>query len=295
MERAHLRVATHVDMPHHALHATAPGRDLSISLNGIAEFGKDVGGVFKGIGEGAVDTVTGLVEVATDPIGAAQGVIELGKNPKEALPTIWNAITDPIVEDWNDGNQGEAIGRGIFGAVEVVFGGKGLTKIGKFAKKVPNPPSAKLVKELFGSLDGALGDFARRVRLEHIFKGDLDGGLHHVAAPGRHGDFDVAAKGRYHPGKTWDANVTMPDGTIKKSVMFPREWTRTEVLEAIRQAELRIQDSGGWVDSTSVVGREVGSATHRGITIRIVRDKETGEIITASPSQKNQTFTEAGG
>lgn len=101
---------------------------------GIPDFVKDVAGVGKGIVEGAVDTVTGVVDAVTNPVETAEGIGQLFTNPGEAFPAMWDAIKGPIEDDWKQGNQGEAIGRGIFGVAEVIFGAKGLTKLGKAGK-----------------------------------------------------------------------------------------------------------------------------------------------------------------
>lgn len=41
---------------------------------------------------------------------------------------LWRSVWDPIADDWNNGNYGEAIGRGGFEVVNLIFGGKGATK-----------------------------------------------------------------------------------------------------------------------------------------------------------------------
>ena len=56
-----------------------------------------------------------------------KGVIE---NPK----VLWQAVADPIKEDWNAGRYGEAVGRGTAEAAGVVFGLKGANKLGSVAK-----------------------------------------------------------------------------------------------------------------------------------------------------------------
>lgn len=56
-----------------------------------------------------------------------QKVIE---NPK----VVWNAIADPIKEDWNAGRYGEATGRSVAEIAGVLLGTKGLDKLGKSSK-----------------------------------------------------------------------------------------------------------------------------------------------------------------
>lgn len=45
-----------------------------------------------------------------------------------------DAIVDPIIDDWNNGNYGEAIGRGAVEVLGVVLGTKGVDKVGKTAR-----------------------------------------------------------------------------------------------------------------------------------------------------------------
>jgi len=97
---------------------------------------KQIGGFFKGIGEQAWSTVTGLWDfgaavVNCFPCGSQIGELcdYAGDNPGEFWSGVWHSVWDPIADDWNNGNYGEAIGRAVFSVAELVFGGKGLTKI----------------------------------------------------------------------------------------------------------------------------------------------------------------------
>lgn len=45
-----------------------------------------------------------------------------------------DAVVDPIVDDWNNGNYGEAIGRGAIEVLGVVVGTKGVDKVSKTAR-----------------------------------------------------------------------------------------------------------------------------------------------------------------
>ena len=122
-----------------SLHAELPHRTRAFDLGGIVS---DVGGVFKGVAEGAVDTVTGIADAVTNPVDTAKGIASLVTDPKESWPALWHGLTNPIVEDWKNGNEGEAIGRGIFGVLEVIVGSKGVSKVGKVIKKGPDAPEA---------------------------------------------------------------------------------------------------------------------------------------------------------
>src|SRR5690606_36192063 len=54
----------------------------------------------------------------------------LARNPG----LLVDAVVDPIRDDWNNGNYGEAIGRGLAEAVLVVAGTKGVDKAAKGAR-----------------------------------------------------------------------------------------------------------------------------------------------------------------
>lgn len=58
-----------------------------------------------------------------------QGVIE---NPK----VLWQAVADPIKEDWNAGRYGEAVGRGAAETAGILLGTKGVDKLGKSSKLI---------------------------------------------------------------------------------------------------------------------------------------------------------------
>ena len=115
---------------------------------------KQAGGVFKGAGEGLWEMGEGLGTLAwnlgkgsvkSSPLwfvidregfeeqwqSNADTVGYIVGNPGEVASGIWHGITDPIAEDWRNGNYGEAIGRGLVEIAGAVFGGKGLNKLGK--------------------------------------------------------------------------------------------------------------------------------------------------------------------
>ena len=150
-------------------------------------------------------------------------------------------------------------------------------------------PSDDLIRSIFGELDEAGMAFARRVDVKHVFQGDAEGGLHWVQQPGMVGDINVVERSKpsYQPGTT---DIHLPDGTVKKSTMFPREWSQKDVLDAIRDAETAIGDAG-FEPSVQGNGMEVGHAVVRGFEIRVVRDMETKQIVTALPTKPNKAFT----
>lgn len=129
--------------------------------SGVWEGTKQVGGFFKGVGEQAWDTVYGLGTLAYDIHRLAspsailyefidpEGQAELRNKYVQAGQAIWNnpgdvayAIVEPIVTDWKNGNYGEAIGRGTFEAVTIVFTPTKLGKVGKVGDVVEDVAGA---------------------------------------------------------------------------------------------------------------------------------------------------------
>ncbi|MCW2925745.1 MAG: Bacterial EndoU nuclease, partial [Thermoleophilia bacterium] len=97
----------------------------------------------------------------------------------------------------------------------------------------------------------------------------------------------VEAKGTIKPNSTWRAEVTI-DGVKKESTMFPREWSRADVVTAIQEAVTNPTSS---VASTVQDGFTVVTGTSRGIAIRAVVEDATGEIVSASPKTAGKAFT----
>lgn len=116
------------------------GNTIKDGFNSGVDGLKQVGGFFKGAGEQGWDTLTGLWDTVTHPKETWEGIKQLAKDPLGSLKTIWDETTKPIVDDWKNGNYGEAIGRGAFSILETVFGGKGLSKLGKANKAIPDKP-----------------------------------------------------------------------------------------------------------------------------------------------------------
>jgi hypothetical protein len=135
-------------------------------LDSVTDAASQVGGFFKGAGEtlwetgeGLVDLGTGVVKTAYDasPAGLAVDAYEqaTGQQAPDWLPSaergsqrvenafevastiarnpglLVDAVVAPIKEDWNNGNYGEAIGRGVTELVMTVAGTKGVDKVAK--------------------------------------------------------------------------------------------------------------------------------------------------------------------
>jgi hypothetical protein len=133
-----------------------------------------VGGFFKGAGEvvgetveGAANLVAGTAETAYDTFGgvivdpavrAAEGITGQPIDRPDWLPdtergiqriegaakvagtivthpgAVVRAITDPIAQDWSQGNYGEAVGRGFTEAASLLVGTHGADKLAKLGR-----------------------------------------------------------------------------------------------------------------------------------------------------------------
>lgn len=116
----------------------------------------DIGGFFKGVGEGAWGTAKGLGTLA---VGTGKfiyrGTVECARGRASCyeqaetieqttsyikrrklgvIKDIGAAATEEIRADWKQGNEGEAAGRVVTAIVEAVVGTKGLTKLSKLGK-----------------------------------------------------------------------------------------------------------------------------------------------------------------
>lgn len=139
------------------------GNFLSTSLewvtdNPVTEF---LGDLAIGVGEGAVDMVRGLWDVAkysfwmSSPLALLidrQRVVDTWQqtgnviqaiiaDPPAALGAMWDGIKAPYVEDWQAGRPGQAIGRGLFdvgslfvGVGEIGAAVKGASGAGRAAR-----------------------------------------------------------------------------------------------------------------------------------------------------------------
>ncbi|MCS6912999.1 MAG: hypothetical protein RMK29_18415 [Myxococcales bacterium] len=140
-----------------------------------------VGGFFKGLFEGAKDTVVGLWELGKsafkvspvgwliDPQGAQQEVAKWGHVIQTVVTnpsTLWDAIKQPYVEAWHKGRYGEAIGRGAFELLTVVLGTKGVDKLargGQVAGKLDDVGRLGNKLDDLGRAGGKLDDIGKLI------------------------------------------------------------------------------------------------------------------------------------
>jgi hypothetical protein len=98
-----------------------PGSNSSSS--GIGDF-------FSGLWDEGTDMVGGLVNTVVDPITTVKGLWTAATHPD----LLWQALTDPLIEDWNSGHPWKAIGRGTMFIGSLLVGTKGADKVAKLAK-----------------------------------------------------------------------------------------------------------------------------------------------------------------
>lgn len=133
------------------------GGPLSAAWDGISTAASTVGHAFKGAGEQAWEAGKGLVGgvrmlACTVHICGHErfkqtwsGYKKLVTDPVESLTYIWDQSTKGIRDDWNNGRKAEAVGRTPVAVLSFVFGGKGISKLGKLSKldKVDSPGRPK--------------------------------------------------------------------------------------------------------------------------------------------------------
>lgn len=107
-----------------------------------------VGDFFSGVGGGIADTVTGIADMGVGAWNLTGGWLFDPDQSKKTASNLWNtvttvvtdpkvlldAVTDPIVKEWNDGRPGAAIGRAVFEIAGLLVGTKGLDKLSKGSK-----------------------------------------------------------------------------------------------------------------------------------------------------------------
>ena len=93
---------------------------------------KQVGGFFEGIWESGKGLVTGVVHVVLHPIDTIKGLGHAITHPGQ----LWDALKKPYVEDWQSGNYGRAIGRGVFEVAMLLIPGVGEGKAAAKAAEV---------------------------------------------------------------------------------------------------------------------------------------------------------------
>ena len=95
------------------------------------------GSVLWGAGEGLYDTGAGIVTLGYDVVrlpfnGEVRGkYADAGRAIYNDPSLIVDALVDPITDDWENGNRGEAVGRGIFEVLSMVVAPTKIAKLGK--------------------------------------------------------------------------------------------------------------------------------------------------------------------
>lgn len=115
--------------------SSGPGSDGGRELGVLGH----VDGFLTGAMSQAVDAVTGLKDLAVWGWRTATSHEQRVENallweaiksdPRATALDVWRGMTEPIVEDWQAGRRGSALGRGAVEIASIVFGGKGIKQI----------------------------------------------------------------------------------------------------------------------------------------------------------------------
>ncbi|OQX01882.1 MAG: hypothetical protein BWK73_44565 [Thiothrix lacustris] len=154
------------------------GKVVGETVKGTYELAKNMGQTYNDVTYGKYVDIAGLAarKITEKPLdrpewlpNTQRGIenIEKGgriiKGIAENPKILWDAIADPIDEDWNAGRYGEAIGRGTAELAGVLLGTKGADKLGTASK------SAKAIHLADDVPDAHLSKKAEQssVRLNH--------------------------------------------------------------------------------------------------------------------------------
>ncbi|MFF5262263.1 hypothetical protein ACFY4C_25280 [Actinomadura viridis] len=115
----------------------------------------------KGLWEGVTFT-TCLAHICSHPAfkDGWAGLGDLIAHPIDSAQTIWDDTTKPVRDDWNGEHKVRAVARTVPTALGIVFGGKGITKIGKL-KNFKKPNEREEISGRDG--DGGAGDIGELV------------------------------------------------------------------------------------------------------------------------------------
>lgn len=167
--------------------SAAPGAASAASGGGGGGgFLSQVGGFFEGIWEGAKGMVTGLVNVVLHPIDTLKGIGYAVTHPGE----LWDALKKPYVEDWQSGNYGRAIGRGVFEVAMFLIPGVGEAKAGAKTAEIAELASQVSKASKLAEIANVADDIARVSKA-----GELAEAASTLAAGARAAETALAASG----------------------------------------------------------------------------------------------------
>lgn len=113
-------------------------RNLEDKFEKLGEYTELVTGELEEFGNGLIEPikedVESIIEAVSDPWGAVQdtasGIVATVTNPKQAAVDAWEDFSDPYVEDWTNGREAEAIGRGTSELGQMAIPGYGVVRVG---------------------------------------------------------------------------------------------------------------------------------------------------------------------
>ncbi|GGN32879.1 polymorphic toxin-type HINT domain-containing protein [Actinoplanes campanulatus] len=178
-----------------------PGGSGGTNDGSAGDGGNDVAGVITGANEQGLETALGIV---TAPLQIAKGaydcartyyqitciqpggpqLVSLIDQPGATVDAMWEGLFGAIRDDWNSGQQDEAVGRGVVVAADVLVGSKGaglFSKLGRLGRN--GGGRASLVEVLAASCKDGGNSFAagtlvllangRTKAIEDVTVGDL--------------------------------------------------------------------------------------------------------------------------
>lgn len=254
------------------------------------------------------DSITNPIETTKDTLVSLQEAVD---NPEQALRETWDSLKAPyddIKESWNEGREGEAIGRGLAEAV-LLFSPtkylKGLKGLGASSGDdgADNDDSAP-DEDRAGKLDEATRDWHVNAR-QHIFQGNFDpatgmlaGGLHTQAGLDaflkRKPEFEPISRETLQNGvervefppealtnkaQTLTAYAASTGrGIPNGKTIFPGDWDENKIADALNQTK----DKGVPIASTPW-GGVTKALDVNGVKVEVSLD-QNGKVTSGYPS-----------
>ena len=124
-----------------AFHTASDKLAEHLGVPGIAlDFTADM---FSGFARGGYDTAVDLKQTITNPEQAARDAIALARmlrrEPTQTVIEMGRAFAEPFVEDWNNGQPGRAIGRGLFEIAGFAIPGGAGVRAARSISRIPSP------------------------------------------------------------------------------------------------------------------------------------------------------------
>lgn len=200
-----------------------------------------VGDFFEGMWEEGKGMVSGLVHMAIHPIDTLEGLAYGVTHPA----ALWDALTKPYKDDWNNGHPWRAIGRGVLFAASMLVGAHGADKVGKVAEAAEVADVARAAEVADVARAAEIADVAKAAEVADAAKAA------EVADAARAGEVADVAKGADAAGAGEAAARARLAETLR--------------LRA-RSLELGTDPARGFIESEGIGGPRIEQALGRTIT-----------------------------